>query len=309
MNKKLIFVDANIYLDFYRTKLGLKNQLINKLLSLGECIIVTHQVKMEFMKNRQDIILESMKLLKIENKPQRPCILSEDKSWNQIERSLKDIDDNLKLLKNKLFEIIEFPDAKDGIYLSLKNHFNKVDSISLAAGSNDAARVEESAKKKFLNGNPPRKSGDSSMGDAINWEWICQVAQNEKADVILLSRDQDFGRVIDGKCHLNDYLREEFSERSGGKSQIIYLDKLTDVLARCNIKISASDRDMENEIIDKVRIPLKIGDRVMVSSGVYSGCIGLLFDVVGKDGIILLPVLGQNVKTKIRLNGLEVIDP
>ena len=56
----LIFVDTNIYLDFYRVRgrdagLSVLAQLGNYL----DRLIVTSQVEMEFMKNRQAAILEA----------------------------------------------------------------------------------------------------------------------------------------------------------------------------------------------------------------------------------------------------------
>src|SRR5580765_7471463 len=40
---------------------------------------------------------------------------------------------------------------------------------------------------------PPRKPNDTSMGDAINWEWIVECAKTLNGSVIIVSRDRDYG--------------------------------------------------------------------------------------------------------------------
>ena len=63
-HKPILFVDTNIWLDFYRarTEAGLK--LLNHLDAIRDQIVMTYQVEMEFKKHRQDVILESFAAMK-----------------------------------------------------------------------------------------------------------------------------------------------------------------------------------------------------------------------------------------------------
>src|SRR6266852_9954475 len=69
--KKLLFVDTNIWLDFYRP---VKSDAIQKWLehleSVTPQIISTHLLEMEYKKNRQGVIVESYSAL---NPPRKNC--------------------------------------------------------------------------------------------------------------------------------------------------------------------------------------------------------------------------------------------
>ena len=62
--RKLQFVDANIWLDFYRARTEAALSLLKHLEAIAPEIIVTYQLEMEFKKNRQQAILEGMQELK-----------------------------------------------------------------------------------------------------------------------------------------------------------------------------------------------------------------------------------------------------
>jgi hypothetical protein len=64
--------------------------------------------------------------------------------------------------------------------------------------------IRELAQKRFTLGYPPRKQGDQSIGDAINWEWIVRCAEESGSGVVIVTRDSDYGLPIGGKPALND---------------------------------------------------------------------------------------------------------
>src|ERR1700720_3909675 len=53
--------------------------------------------------------------------------------------------------------------------------------------------------RRFLFGCPPRKKNDSSIGDAINWEWIVECANACQAEIHIVSRDTDYGITLEEK--------------------------------------------------------------------------------------------------------------
>ena len=68
----LLFIDTNIYLDFYRVRQDVSKKLINHIEGIAERIIVTYQVDMEFKKHRQKAILGSIGTLKPPSRIPRP---------------------------------------------------------------------------------------------------------------------------------------------------------------------------------------------------------------------------------------------
>src|SRR2546429_8782505 len=59
--EKLLFIDTNIWLDFYRSRgADLSLKLLDHVKSIASRLIVTYQIEMEFKKNRQSAILEGI---------------------------------------------------------------------------------------------------------------------------------------------------------------------------------------------------------------------------------------------------------
>ena len=69
--KKLLFIDTNIWLDFYRARSDAGMKLLGHAESIANRIIVTYQPETEFKKNRQSAIVEGMKELKAPEHVQR----------------------------------------------------------------------------------------------------------------------------------------------------------------------------------------------------------------------------------------------
>ena len=93
------------------------------------------------------------------------------------------------------------------------------------------------------------KKNDTSIGDAVNWEWIVQCAINGKKDVVIVSRDGDYGIEYKGNWHLNDWLNIEFKERVKRKRKILLTDKLSDALKIIKVKVTKTMEEDEARII------------------------------------------------------------
>ena len=90
--------------------------------------------------------------------------------------------------------------------------------------------IRRQAWRRFMLGYPPRKSGDTSIGDAVNWEWIVQCAKESGNDVVIVSRDSDYGVSMDRVQYLNDWLSEEFKDRVSRKRSIRLTGRLAEAL-------------------------------------------------------------------------------
>ena len=82
-----------------------------------------------------------------------------------------------------------------------------------------------------MQGYPPRKKM-TSYGDSLNWEWMATCAVREKADLIIVSRDSDYGVMIENTGYINDHLKQEFRERVGDDKKLILYSLLTRALQR-----------------------------------------------------------------------------
>jgi len=62
--KKLLFIDTNIWLDFYRASAGPGLRLLEHVESIGSRLIASYQLEMEYKTNRQAAIKMALGLLK-----------------------------------------------------------------------------------------------------------------------------------------------------------------------------------------------------------------------------------------------------
>jgi predicted nuclease of predicted toxin-antitoxin system len=104
------------------------------------------------------------------------------------------------------------------------------------------------ADKRFWLGYPPRKPKDTSIGDAINWEWMIACVRATGRDLCIVTRDTDFGISIDGQAVLNDWLIDEFAERTGGKS-VLLTPKLADAFKAIAVDVTNDEVAAEDALI------------------------------------------------------------
>ncbi|MCC5919753.1 MAG: PIN domain-containing protein [Cyclobacteriaceae bacterium] len=247
-----IFIDTNILLDFYRirrTDISLK--YLEEIEKHKDLMISTSQVEMEYKKNRQSAILESIgEVKKINNVNLTvPAIVSDAKAVEMIKKSKKDIDDQQKKLKDRIEKILKNPSLNDPVYRMLQKIFKHKSPINLNRENKDRFTVRRLALKRFMLGYPPRKSSDNSIGDAINWEWIIKCAEKSKKDIIIVTRDTDFGAIHENESYLNDWLKQEFRQRISQQRKLILTDKLSRAFKLVEIPVTKEMIEEEENVI------------------------------------------------------------
>lgn len=88
----LIFIDTNIFLDFYRMrKSDVSIKYLQEIENHKDLIITSNQVEMEFKKNRQEVILETISEVKknVNINLSVPTILSDARAVENIRKSKK----------------------------------------------------------------------------------------------------------------------------------------------------------------------------------------------------------------------------
>lgn len=254
----LLFIDTNIYLDFYRIRNEVKIPFLTHIEGIKDRLIVTDQVEMEFKKNRQTAIIEGMKELRAPNKISVPGVLRQDKSSKALEKDVGKIKDRIVKLKSRLEKVLENPSVYDKVYQVLQRLFAKRKNIDLYRKSKRRYDIRELAHKRYLLGYPPRKKNDTSIGDAINWEWIVHVAQEQNSDIWIVSRDGDYGVTQNGKGFINDWLRQEFKERVHKKRNVILCPLLSQALKEFEVPVTNEEVQEEEKIAEEAIKPVAL---------------------------------------------------
>src|SRR6185295_1624498 len=105
----ILFIDTNIWLDFYRSNNEAGLSLLKRLKGLSKFILVTDQVEMEFEQNRQEEILLSPKNLKPPQDISIPAFLTSNEA-SHLEKSLEESQQLVKKIKKLLPHILKDPE-------------------------------------------------------------------------------------------------------------------------------------------------------------------------------------------------------
>jgi len=248
----LIFLDTNILLDFYRMKSGQSLSLLQKIDTNHEKIITSTQVEMEFKKNRQKVIIESINKMKT---PEwsvltPPAFLSDSKKAKATESKKKGINALQQQLRKKIETVLKQPRRYDKVYLTLQRLFKSDNEINLNRNKKIRYLIRRQAYKRFLLGYPPRKDKDITIGDSTNWEWILYCAKKQEKNIIIVTRDSDYGSIINDECIINDWLCQEFKDRVSRKKEVILTDKLSVAFKKASITVTETQEKEEAIFID-----------------------------------------------------------
>jgi hypothetical protein len=204
----VVFIDTCVLLDFYRSR-GSRNTLsiLDHVDGNHHRIITTSQVEID-MTNRPRGSSSLATSARPASRPVPTFLASRSRCrcWERRSRVQPD-----RKVRDRTGRLIADP----GRQINLQ-----APSQTLLRWSATYTRIKERrrirarARTRYSLGYPPRKAGDTSMGDAINWEWVVHCAQVlTSANVVIVSRDSDYGHEHGGKAHINDWLREEFKDR------------------------------------------------------------------------------------------------
>lgn len=234
-----IFIDTNIYLDFYRSnKEGLR--LLEELEGHFESIILTDQVILEFERNREKVIQSVQKVLEVESKIEdfKSSFLHDLEEF----RGLINIQKTYKEKRSEINEIITAvlkDPSKDKIASFFKNFVDEsIRKKSILYADDEIIKL---AQKRKLIGNPPG-SEMFSLGDEINWETILKLVRE---DTIIVSRDATYKDNF-------TFLSKDF-RRSTGHSIVALTDKITMALKVIGANPGGKLMAAENSIIESIK--------------------------------------------------------
>jgi hypothetical protein len=248
--QKLLFVDTNIWLDFYRSRNETGLALLRHVENVADRLIVTYQLESEFKKNRQVAIVEGLQELKAPSQISRPGIFSDARASEVLARSMKEADKRVKTLKARLAKALEDPSRHDPVYQACQRLFHKGNALTLTREDKVRHTIRRRAFRRFLHGCPPRKKNDTSIGDSINWEWMVHCAMQQNAELVIVTRDADYGLHYENRSYINDHLRQEFSERVSQKRSLLLYSRLSDALKHFSVPVTPKEELAEAEIVE-----------------------------------------------------------
>lgn len=243
-----VFIDTNIFLDFYRANNEATLRLLERLKPHRDFIISTYQVEMEFLKDRQKVLLESLGGIDKLGPPSFPAILTDDVTTKSLKELNAAAAKKARLLKKKVLKVMKDP-KHDRVYAVLQELFQAQAGHVLKRDMPIRGQIKDLAQKRFVLGYPPRKKDDTSYGDALNWEWVVECGKQLAGKIIIVSRDADYGVTYADESFLNDQLRQEYRDRVGPKRPISLVAKLSDALKELKVKVPKDELTAEKEAI------------------------------------------------------------
>jgi predicted nucleic acid-binding protein len=261
----LVFIDTNIFLDFYRMGSGESaHRALKQIDEIKNHVITTYQVEMEFKKNRQRTIIETIKGIKQVDGSHKtmPPLLIDAQPTKIIRDNLKNIETQQKKIKTRINRILQDPTRNDDVYRCAQRLFKSTSELNLNRDNEVRYKIRRLAWKRFVLGYPPRKNTDTSIGDAVNWEWIVHCAKEKNDDAIIVSRDADFGVFHNKDSYINDWLKQEFKSRVNQRKSVRLTNKLSDVFKELKIKVRQEDEKEEDAIIEKYKELMNISRNV-----------------------------------------------
>lgn len=250
----LLFVDTNVLLDFYRIrKTDISIKYLKQLEACRDRLIIGSQVEMEYKKNRQRVIVESLNNFSSPDwgKLTAPALVANLQATKMIEKKKKEIDAQKTKVNQKIQSVLSDPTHHDPVYQTLQRLFKYESPYNLSREKTERFSIRNLARKRFILGYPPRKQNDISIGDAVNWEWIVKCAIDSGKHVVIVSRDTDYGVTHSGESYLNDWLKQEFGKRVNKQRKIILTEKLSAGLKIVHASVTQEMEEEEQRLLDE----------------------------------------------------------
>jgi hypothetical protein len=217
----LLFIDANKYLDLYRTDTG--QFMLAALSKQTDHIFVTRKVVDEVKRNK---INETARFLTkhFRDVPKVQTYKVPDQLFGASETQSASIRGQMTEISQKITQVNR--DLRALAADIMKKVSQSADEVSTALAPIFAKAVCPSedhlqkAKERKLRGDPPGKATDP-VGDQLNWEQILSRFVG-KTKLWIITRDSDYGAMYEGKGFLNQFLYEELQKVSPGAEAFLF---------------------------------------------------------------------------------------
>lgn len=235
-----IFIDTNIFLDFYRS-----NNDTLKLLDIideyFDSIILTEQVIIEFARSREAVIRDVKKSFLSESSlqqfsssflhsfPEFKSLITLKEEYNRQQKEVKEIIDKAIIFQG------EDPVAR--FFNRFVNHCNSNDSIL-----HTTHEIYNRAYSRKMIGNPPSSNNKYTIGDEVNWETILA---NVRDNLIIVGRDNAYQDNI-------NFLSFNFHQITG-KQIVTLTGKISDALQLIGAPESPELKAAEQRMVEELK--------------------------------------------------------
>src|ERR1041385_1955037 len=115
--KTLLFIDTNIFLDFYRTEGDAGLSLLEHVETVSGNLIMTDQVEAEFYCNRQRVISQALTNVKIPQIPDfMPAYLADSKTAAALNKDIDRVKNRIRVIKDRFARILKDPARNDPVF-------------------------------------------------------------------------------------------------------------------------------------------------------------------------------------------------
>lgn len=216
-----LFIDANIFLDFYHLSGGDIEEL-KKLVALVEngniVLFSSPQLRQEVKRNRDAKISDAMQnFRKASFKLSFPAFCKHYDEYEELRVHINDANKKHAALVQKAMDDVKGRCLSADVLID--------DLLGKSTEIEPAKELFDAAIMRFRLGNPPGKK-KVTLGDEINWESLLAGVPDEE-DLMFISEDGDFCSPIDGDA-LNAFLLEEWKDKKA--SDIHFYKSLSDFL-------------------------------------------------------------------------------
>jgi PIN domain len=203
----LIYLDTNIYLEFYRSAKE-PLSIFKEIEEYASRIVITKQTVDEFFRNRVLLLGNAIKQIEEWKAPVVRAMHTTDLVREMSEYDgIKELQNKVKSLTGKITNTLSHwkqTDADDPVLVQFRKIIEKATFYDL-----NFEIVQRARDRKDL-GNPPT-SDNKTMGDEVIWETLLSSL---KDDLIVVSRDKTF-------ITHSIFLRDEFKKISGRELLLI----------------------------------------------------------------------------------------
>lgn len=201
---RLLLIDANIYLDFYRFSKDDLEELrkLAQLVREGEIrLYVNQQLRDEFMRNREKVLADSLKGVEEAMPPARfPQVLRNYQRFTDLDTARNAYAAEVEKLVSRA--------RKDAAERKLPADELLDDLIDPARDMEITPEIVQAAKDRYDRGNPPGKRTSSSYGDAITWTALLHH-HPKKEPLDIITSDKDYLSPM-RRQQLHEFLEDEW---------------------------------------------------------------------------------------------------